>query len=121
MFLVEPPIVTIIVIMILISISHFSLRQRAFKESDKITMHYPAEIVLFEPAGSQQFGDSLKFGNALKVASRLLAAEPAVQVRADADVARVSGYLAEMIDVRHNVFDCQAGGGGSRLAAHPIG
>ena len=70
---------------------------------------------------AKQAGQLLQIGDRVEVARRLLAAEAAVEVGADAGVVGVAGELTDVIDVIDHVRQRHAGRLRGRHAAFPAG
>ena len=79
------------------------------------------DVLLTVAARREQRGEPGQIGDGVEVGRALFAAEPAVEIGADAAVAGVAGDLADVIDVIADGLERDAGALGRRLAADPAG
>jgi len=91
------------------------------QESQKIPVHDAFDIVAGVAAAGQHVGKFAEVGDGLEVGRALFAAETAVEVGADPDMAGVTGELADVVDVVDLVFESHAEGLGTGLADFPAG
>ena len=75
------------------------LRQRFAEETKKIFVHDGADILLAVAADAQHVGNARKISDGIEVHGRLLAPEPAIEIRADARMTRIASELADVVDM----------------------
>src|SRR5215204_3385593 len=75
------------------SLGTAALYPRAAQKPDEVPVRDRLDVVLAISPRAKPFGDAGEVRNGLDVQGRLLAAETAVEVAADADVSRVAGNL----------------------------
>src|ERR1022692_3172144 len=86
----------------------------------KVSMHHGGHVFFREPVLSQQIREALQIGNSVQVLRCLLKPERPIEIRTDTNMARVAGQLADVIDMRDDVFKFEAGADRRRFTAHPI-
>src|SRR5215203_2143892 len=107
-----------------------ALYPRAAQKPDEVPVRDRLDVVLAISPRAKPFGDAGEVRHGLDLQGRLLAAETAVEVAADADVSRVAGNLTDVVGVieqpieRHaRVLGCArpalpAGNGHPRIERH---
>jgi hypothetical protein len=96
-------------------------RKRPAQNAQEIAMGEIRDVLRAPSARAQQIAQPAHVAYRVQVARGLFAAKAAVQIRAEAGVARVARYLTNMVDVLRHFFQAQAALFGGRLSLHPIG
>src|SRR5688500_1698169 len=87
------------------------VRQRPAEEPQPVPAHDPVDVLVAEPGQSQGVGHARQVGGGGDLDGDLVAAQAAVHVGADSDVAGVAGQVADVAcGARH------VGEGGAALA-----
>ena len=74
------------------------------KKADPITVHDAGDVLLAIAPFFQQTRDFLQVGYGVQVARGLFGAVASVQIRADGGVQRITGQLADVVDVIGHCF-----------------
>jgi len=85
-----------------------SLRARLLQvlaqEAEEVSAENPGDVVGAVAALREEVGEVCEVGDAVEIERRLLGAVAAVEIGADADVARVAGELADVVNVLADPF-----------------